>query len=153
MKWCMVSGTWSHSKHLGWCCRPLRARRSAIQQRSRQASQQKNLTGGGAHVFQLSFHELDVTMTWRCRCCSLSTSRWVCQAPGSHLLNCHPQLLILSKLVDTEDVMDVASPAIHLQSLGHGSMLAPMLGNVGIYHVCSLADSAAMEHEYNVSSL
>jgi hypothetical protein len=38
----MVSIDWSHSGHLGGCCRPCHTSRSTVQQRSWQASQMKN---------------------------------------------------------------------------------------------------------------
>lgn len=31
MMWWIVSKAWSHRRHRGWCCRPRRARRSAVQ--------------------------------------------------------------------------------------------------------------------------
>jgi hypothetical protein len=43
-RWWMVSASWSQSRHLGWCCRPRLASRSAVQHRSMLAIQWKNLT-------------------------------------------------------------------------------------------------------------
>jgi hypothetical protein len=49
-RWPNVSGCWSRRRHLGWCCSPLLASLSAVQQRSRFAIQWKNLTRGGAQA-------------------------------------------------------------------------------------------------------
>jgi hypothetical protein len=61
MRWCMVSGAWSHRGQRVWCCKPCLARRSAVQHLSRLASQWKNFTRGGAQVFQISFQEWQAT--------------------------------------------------------------------------------------------
>jgi hypothetical protein len=55
-RWPSVSGYWSQRRHLGWCCSPLLASLSAVQQRSRFAIQWKNLTRGGAQAFQMRCH-------------------------------------------------------------------------------------------------
>ena len=47
----IVSGSWSQSGQQGGCGSPRRARRSAVQQRPRLASQCKNFTRGGAQAF------------------------------------------------------------------------------------------------------
>jgi hypothetical protein len=54
-RWRIVSGAWSHSRHLGGCGNWRRARWSAVQQRSRLASHWKKRTRGGAkHCWFLS---------------------------------------------------------------------------------------------------
>lgn len=57
IRWRMDSGAWSQRRHLGWWGRPCRASRSAVQHMSKFASQWKNFTFGGAHVFHISFQE------------------------------------------------------------------------------------------------
>ena len=57
IKCLIVSGSWSHRRHRGWCCRPRRASRSAVQQRSCHAIQRKNFTFGGARLLHMSFQE------------------------------------------------------------------------------------------------
>jgi hypothetical protein len=56
----MVSTIWSHSGHLGACGRPRHASLSPVQHLSRQASQIKNFTLGGAQDFQFSSHDPEV---------------------------------------------------------------------------------------------
>jgi hypothetical protein len=54
-RWCMVSPTWSQSGQRGGWGSPLLASLPPVQQRSKQASQTKNLTRGGAQERQFSF--------------------------------------------------------------------------------------------------
>ena len=51
----MVSGSWSQRGQRAGCCKPRQARQSVVQHRSRWANQWKNLTRGGAQLFQVSF--------------------------------------------------------------------------------------------------
>jgi hypothetical protein len=53
--WCIISGSWSHRTHLGWCGRWRRCSLSAVQHRFFMACQRKNRIRGGAQVFQISF--------------------------------------------------------------------------------------------------
>ena len=64
-RWRIVSGAWSQSGHRGWCWRPRRAKRSAVQYRSWLANQWKNFTLGGAQFFHMSFHEKQVMDPWK----------------------------------------------------------------------------------------
>lgn len=61
----MVSIAWSQRRHLGWCCRPRRCRRAAVQQRSLLANQWKILTRGGAQLFQMNFQALQAVEPWK----------------------------------------------------------------------------------------
>jgi hypothetical protein len=63
-RWCMVSGSWSQSSHRGWCCRRWRSSLSAVQHLSLLASQWRNLTRGGAQVFQMIRQELQEVDPW-----------------------------------------------------------------------------------------
>lgn len=51
--WWIVSASWSQRRHFSGWSRPRRAKRSAVQQRFREASQMKDLHLGGAQVFQI----------------------------------------------------------------------------------------------------
>ena len=59
------SDAWSQSGQQGGCGSPLRARRSAVQQRPRFASQWKNFTRGGAQAFQVSFQAGQEVEPWK----------------------------------------------------------------------------------------
>jgi hypothetical protein len=61
----IVSTDWSHSERLVAWGNPLCARRSLVQHLSRQASQLKKFTLGGAQDFQLSLQEPDSIATWK----------------------------------------------------------------------------------------
>jgi len=53
IRWCIVSGSWSQSRHLVWCYKPRRSSRPAVQHLFSATSQWKNRTRGGAQVFQI----------------------------------------------------------------------------------------------------
>ena len=59
-----VSGAWSQSGQHAGCCKPRRARRSAVQHRSKWASQWKKRTRGGAQHFQVSFQASHAVDPW-----------------------------------------------------------------------------------------
>jgi hypothetical protein len=48
VRWFIDSGSWSHSRHIWWCCYLYLASLSTVQDRSKLASQWKNLKRGGA---------------------------------------------------------------------------------------------------------
>jgi hypothetical protein len=54
-----------HKGQVVWCGNPRLAKRSAVQQRSKSASQWKNLTRGGAQHFQIIFHEGEAVEPWK----------------------------------------------------------------------------------------
>jgi hypothetical protein len=64
-RWCIVSGSWSHRVHRGLCWRPRRCKRSAVQHLFLLASHRKNLTRGGAQLFQINFQALQVVDPWK----------------------------------------------------------------------------------------
>jgi hypothetical protein len=56
----IVSSDWSNRGHLGACGRPRRATLSPVQHLSRQTSQIKNFTLGGAQDLQFNSHDAEV---------------------------------------------------------------------------------------------
>jgi hypothetical protein len=60
----MVSGAWLQRGQQAGCCRPRRASRSAVQHRSRLASQWKNRSRGSAQHFQVSFQVSQAVELW-----------------------------------------------------------------------------------------
>jgi hypothetical protein len=61
----MVSTDWSQSGHLVACGKPRRASLSPVQHLSRQASQIKNFTLGGAQDFQFSLQDPEMMAPWK----------------------------------------------------------------------------------------